>query len=53
MSEIVLVTGTRKGIGRFLAEYYAERGYQVVGCSRGPSDFERPNYLHYEADVAD
>lgn len=52
-SHVMMITGTRKGIGRFLAEYYAEKGYQVVGCSRGPSELELPNYLHYEADVSD
>jgi len=49
----MLITGTRKGIGRFMAEYYTERGYRVVGCSRQASDFEHPSYQHYEADVTD
>lgn len=49
----MLITGTRKGIGRHLAEYYVEQGYRVVGCSRGKSDFEHPRYQHYEADVTD
>jgi 3-oxoacyl-[acyl-carrier protein] reductase len=50
---VLVVTGARKGIGRYLAEYYSARGYQVAGCSRSPSDFEHPNYRHYEADVCD
>jgi 3-oxoacyl-[acyl-carrier protein] reductase len=50
---VMLITGARKGIGRFLAEYYVERGYRVAGCSRGPSDFEHERYHHYEANVAD
>ncbi len=49
----MLVTGARKGIGRFLVEYYAEQGYKVAGCSRNPSDFDHPSYRHYEADVSD
>jgi 3-oxoacyl-[acyl-carrier protein] reductase len=49
----MLITGTRKGIGRFLAEYYVERGYRVAGCSRTASDFSHPNYRHYEVDVCD
>ncbi len=52
-SPVILITGTRKGIGRFLVEYYANKGLQVVGFSRGPSDFEHPKYRHFEADITD
>jgi 3-oxoacyl-[acyl-carrier protein] reductase len=50
---VILITGSRKGIGRYLVEYYAQRDFRVVGCSRGASDFEHPSYRHFEADVAD
>lgn len=50
---IMVITGTRKGIGRYLAEYYCERGYQVVGCSREESDFTHRRYRHFCVDVAD
>ena len=50
---VLLVTGTRKGIGRALAEHYASRGWKVVGCSRKGVDFELENYEHHELDVAD
>lgn len=55
MSEapVTLITGSRKGIGRFLSEHYVSKGHRVVGCSRGPVDWELPNYTHFEADVAD
>ena len=49
----MLVTGTRKGIGRHLVEYYADKGFQVIGCSRGASDFHHPQYLHCETDITD
>jgi 3-oxoacyl-[acyl-carrier protein] reductase len=49
----MLVTGTRKGIGKYLAEYYVERGFRVVGCSRTPPDWTLHDYHHYSADVAD
>ena len=52
-ARVMFITGTRKGIGRFLVEYYAGKGFQVVGCSRGKSDFEHPSYRHHEADVTD
>jgi 3-oxoacyl-[acyl-carrier protein] reductase len=48
---VILITGTRKGIGRFLAEYYASRDYRVVGCSRGPMDVDIPKYRHYCLDI--
>lgn len=50
---VTLITGTRKGIGRHLAEYFCERGHTVYGCSRGESDFEHDNYHHFTADVSD
>jgi 3-oxoacyl-[acyl-carrier protein] reductase len=55
MSEkpVALVTGARKGIGRYLAERLLERGYRVAGCSRQPSDLQPEEYLHIEADVTD
>lgn len=50
---VALVTGARKGIGRYLAEHLLARGYQVEGCSRGPADWEAEGYRHHELDVAD
>jgi 3-oxoacyl-[acyl-carrier protein] reductase len=53
MSEVMLITGTRKGIGRYLVDYYLEKGFTVVGCSRSPMDEEVEGYDHYCLDVAD
>jgi 3-oxoacyl-[acyl-carrier protein] reductase len=50
---ITLITGTRKGIGKYLAEYYVSRGHTVIGCSRSAVDWTLGNYEHIEADVAD
>lgn len=50
--KVAVITGTRKGIGRYLAEHYLEKGMIVCGCSRGPSDLQNPNYYHYNLDVA-
>ncbi len=50
---VMLITGTRKGIGRHLAETYARRGYLVEGCSRGEAGWEAENYTHHQVDVAD
>jgi len=53
MDKVIAITGTRKGIGLFLVEQYLERGWTVVGCSRGESDLTHERYEHYELDVAD
>lgn len=51
-NDVMLVTGTRKGIGRFLAEHYAGAGYRVVGCSRRAPNWGRECYEHVIADVS-
>ena len=48
----ILITGSRKGIGRYLAETFLERGYKVLGCSRGDSDLDHEFYQHYKCDVS-
>jgi 3-oxoacyl-[acyl-carrier protein] reductase len=50
---ITLITGTRKGIGKFLVEHYVSRGHQVIGCSRGEIEWTLDGYVHYLADVSD
>lgn len=49
---ITLITGTSKGIGKFLAHYYSQQGHVVIGCSRNQIDFTLNNYEHLIADVA-
>ncbi|MGB8167114.1 MAG: SDR family oxidoreductase [Chthoniobacteraceae bacterium] len=49
---VALVTGTRKGIGRHLAERLVAVGYRVIGCSREPADWELEGYEHVLADVS-
>jgi 3-oxoacyl-[acyl-carrier protein] reductase len=54
MREVALITGTRKGLGRYLVDHFVQKGYAVVGCSR--DEFEGPvpeGYRHYRVDVAD
>lgn len=50
---ITLITGTRKGIGKYLAEYYVKQDHLVIGCSRDSIDWTLERYHHIEADVAD
>jgi 3-oxoacyl-[acyl-carrier protein] reductase len=51
--EVVLITGTRKGIGKHLAEHFVAKGALVEGCSRELPDWELENYTHHLADVTD
>ena len=50
---VALVTGSRKGIGKYLAEQLVSKGYHVVGCSREPIAWTRDGYTHVQADVSD
>ncbi len=50
--DVVLITGTRKGIGRYLVEHFIKKGGIVEGCSRKQVDWSLPNYTHHIADVA-
>lgn len=51
--KIMLITGTRKGIGKYLVEYYIKQGFQVIGCSRNDVDYDFDDYKHFCLDVAD
>jgi 3-oxoacyl-[acyl-carrier protein] reductase len=50
---VMLITGTRKGIGKYLVDYYRERGWIIYGCSREPADFAYDNYYHFCLNVSD
>ena len=50
---VTLITGTRKGIGRALAEHYLALGHVVAGCSRQEADLVHERYHHFCLDVAD
>jgi len=50
----MVITGTSRGIGRGMAEYFARSGYLVEGCSRGESTLgELAGYTHSSVDVTD
>lgn len=53
MNKIMIVTGTRKGIGRYLSEAYLNEGYTVYGCSRRECDINHSHYHHAHLDVSD
>ncbi len=53
MSKVILITGTRKGLGYNLAMDYLSKGYIVCGCSRGKTTITHERYTHFELDVTD
>lgn len=54
MSEpVMIITGTRKGIGRYLAERYVAQGWRVIGCSRKQPDWMLAGYRHICTDITD
>ncbi len=50
---VMLITGSRKGIGRYLVDHYLQKGYLIEGCSRGDSDVQDEAYTHHHVDVSD
>lgn len=50
---VTLITGSRKGIGRFLVDHYCDAGHIVYGCSRSEPEWSRDGYTHVAADVTD
>ena len=53
MNKIIIVTGTRKGLGMGISSYYLQQGHTVIGCSRGESSIDHLQYTHYSLDVSD
>jgi 3-oxoacyl-[acyl-carrier protein] reductase len=49
---VVLISGTSRGLGRYLAEHYCRSGARVIGCSRGDVELSYENYSHVRADVS-
>jgi 3-oxoacyl-[acyl-carrier protein] reductase len=50
---VTLITGTSRGIGKFLVNHYVNNGHYVIGCSRSNVDWSFDNYEHFITDVAD
>jgi 3-oxoacyl-[acyl-carrier protein] reductase len=53
MTKVILITGTRKGIGKELSNYYLSLGNIVVGCSRENGSISHENYRHHILDISD
>jgi len=53
MNRIIIITGSRKGLGLSLCNYFLDQGDIVYGCSRRSSIFVHKNYTHFCLDVSD
>jgi len=51
--QVMLITGTRKGIGEQLVKHYVTKGFSIVGCSRKDVGYKFENYQHFCLDVSD
>ena len=48
---IILITGTSRGIGKSIAKEYIKKNFIVIGCSRNAANFSDKNYEHYILDI--
>ena len=47
----VLVTGSRRGVGKFVCEHFLAHGANVVGLARGEANIDHPAYTHVKVDL--
>jgi len=52
MNRIIVITGTRKGLGFQLCNFFLEEGDFVYGCSRRDSQIDHKRYTHFRLDVS-
>lgn len=53
MNRIIIVTGSRKGLGYSLCNYFLEQGDIVYGCSRRATTIAHEHYTHFILDISD
>lgn len=49
--KIVLVTGSRRGVGRSITDHFLKHGATVLGFAKGESNIDDPQYHHFQVDV--
>lgn len=53
LNKVILVTGTSRGVGKSLKNYFLANGAIVVGLSRSAEESDNPRYLQLKADISD
>jgi 3-oxoacyl-[acyl-carrier protein] reductase len=51
--KLVLVTGSRRGVGRLISEHFLNHGAAVIGFALGEATFAHPKYSHIQVDIGD
>lgn len=49
----VLVTGSAQGIGLAVVKLFLDKGHEVIGIDKNPSDMRNDHYTHYQQDIRD
>jgi 3-oxoacyl-[acyl-carrier protein] reductase len=53
INKIALVTGSSRGVGRQIAQYFIDSGATVIGFSRGEGSITHDRYNHIKVDLGD
>ena len=48
---VIAITGTSRGVGLEISQFFLSKGFIVIGCSRGESVIDHVNYSHFQVDV--
>jgi 3-oxoacyl-[acyl-carrier protein] reductase len=51
--QVVLITGSSRGLGAKLVKHFIDRNATVVGFSRTPGEFKHPRFRHFPVDIRD
>lgn len=51
--EVIVITGTSRGLGLALAEGYLEKGATVIGVARNTPSIQSENYFHLSKSITD
>jgi 3-oxoacyl-[acyl-carrier protein] reductase len=49
--KVVLVTGSRRGVGKSISDHFLEHGATVLGFAKGETTIDHPRYQHFQVDV--
>ena len=48
---VILISGTSRGIGKYFVEYFSEKGFIIIGCSRKPLEYKTNSEYHIRKKV--